>query len=356
MRTRGRPGRGVRAGGGERGGRWLLLVHQLPTSPSKTRVKTWRRLQQLGAVAIRNAVWVLPDSPQAREDFEWMKAEIVANKGEANVFAANTLDTLTSDDIVRAFRADRERSFHEIRDAARKLKLAIRTRPVALRGTDLRQLQRSVHQLRDRFVQVAATDMFGASGREEADMTIGELERLTKPSPADHPADDSEPRETLQPKDYRNRTWVTRPRPGIDRSGSAWLIRRFIDPAARFAFAERPPSGSSQAIAFDMYDVEFSHKGDRCTFEVLVQRFGIADAAVAELGRLVHDLDLKETRYNVPQAPTVGLLIDGLRHTFSRDSELLEQGIVIFESLYRAFTLMDSAQPRSRSARRARAR
>ena len=92
---------------------------------------------------------------------------------------------------------------------------------------------------------------------------------------------------------------------GIDRSGSAWLIRRFIDPAARFAFGDKRPA-SSKAIPFDMYDVDFSHHGDRCTFEVLAERFGIVDRAVSQLARLVHDLDLKEHRYNVPEAPAVG--------------------------------------------------
>ncbi|MGE5360317.1 MAG: chromate resistance protein ChrB domain-containing protein, partial [Bacteroidales bacterium] len=114
-----------------------------------------------------------------------------------------------------------------------------------------------------------------------------------------------------------------------------WLIRRFIDPAARFAFAEQSPA-SSKAVPFDMYDVDFSHHADLCTFEVLCQRFGIKDPAVTRLGRLVHDLDLKESRYNVPEAAAVGLLIDGLRQTYSRDDELLEHGVVLFEALYRA--------------------
>ncbi len=321
-------------GPAEAASRWLLLVHQLPTSPSKVRVKTWRRLQQLGAVAIRNAVYVLPNSPQAREDFEWMKAEILANKGEASIFAADTIDALTDDDIVRAFRADRERSFEAIRQDARAL-MREGARAGAIRGTDLRRFQRTVRQLRDRFAQVAATDLFGASGREEANAVVSELERLVA-GPNTARLEGSPRAGALRAEDYRGRVWITRPRPGIDRSGSAWLIRRFVDPAARFAFGERPPSGS-KSVPFDMYDVEFSHRGDKCTFEILSQRFGIADPAVAHLGRLVHDLDLKESRYHVPEAATVGRLIDGLRQAYSRDEELLEHGIVLFEALYRAF-------------------
>lgn len=317
-------------------------------------MKTWRRLQQLGAVAIRNAVYVLPDSPQAREDFEWMKAEILANKGEASVFAADTIDSLTHDDIVAAFRADRERLFQAIREDVRNL-MRHGAQAGAARGTELRRLQRAVRQLRDRFAQVAANDFFGASGRGEAEAALAELERLVA-GPAAGFRDPSHPGAVLRSEDYRRRTWLTRPRPGIDRSGSAWLIRRFIDPAARFVFGDRP-GASSKAVPFDMYDVEFSHHGDRCTFEVLSERFGIADPAVAQLGRLVHDLDLKETRYNVPEAATVGRLIDGLRQAFPRDEELLEHGIVVFEALYRAFaSALAPADAKGRIRRRARQR
>lgn len=311
---------------------WLLLVHQLPTSPSRDRVKTWRRLQQLGAVAIRNAVYVLPDSPQAREDFEWMKAEITASHGEASVFAAATIDSLTDDDIVAAFRLDRERAYRAIDEDARHL---VGSWPHArtAKGTDRRPLQRAVRQLQGRFAQVAALDFFGASGRAEAEAALERIEGMvsTRASGLLRGAEAA-----LRPEDYRRKTWLTRPRPGIDRSGSAWLIRRFIDPEARFAFGDGP-AVAPKAIPFDMYDVEFSHHGDRCTFEVLSGRFGIVDRAVVRLGRLVHDLDLKETRFNVPEAPAVGRLVDGLRQTFPRDDELLEHGMVLFEALYRSY-------------------
>jgi hypothetical protein len=327
---------------------WLLLVHQLPTSPSRNRVKTWRRLQLLGAVAIRNAVYVLPDTPQAREDFEWMKAEIVANRGEASVFAADTIDSMTHDDIVAAFRTDRGRQFEAIREEARVL-----TRKAAeagaMRGTERRRLQRRVRQLRDRFAQVAATDFFAASGRDETHRALTVLEGVVA-SPVASASASSPRRGELRPEDYRGRTWVTRPRPGIDRSGSAWLIRRFIDPAARFAFGDRP-AGSSKSIPFDTYDVEFSHHGDRCTFEVLAERFGIEDPAVAQLGRLVHDLDLKEHRYNVAESAAVGRVIDGLRQVFPRDEELMEHAVAIFEALYRSF-VGEMAPASARKARR----
>jgi hypothetical protein len=313
-------------------GDWLLLVHQLPTSPSRARVKTWRRLQQLGAVAIRNAVYVLPDSPQAREDFEWLKTEIVAEKGEASVFVAKTIDALTRDDIVAAFRADRERLYQSVRAEAGEL-IGSGHGGQRVRGLERRRLERAARQLRARLTQVADGDAFRAGGRAEAEATVDRLERLLDAPAADRTSRHEVP--VLKPRDYRRKIWITRPRPGVDRCGSAWLIRRFVDPDARFVFGKRP-AAARKAIPFDMYDVEFSHQADRCTFEVLADRFGVADPAVARLGRAVHDLDLKENRYHVAEAVTLGRLIDGLRETFSKDDDLLAHGMALFEALYRA--------------------
>ena len=135
---------------------------------------------------------------------------------------------------------------------------------------------------------------------------------------------------------FRNRVWATRPRPGVDRMASAWLIRRFIDPGARFEFTEKPAE-ESEAVPFDMYGVEFSHHSDHCTFETLAQRFVIRAPAVEWLGRIVHDLDLKDEKYAVSEAAAVGRMVDGLRQMLTSDDELLERGITMFEALYRSF-------------------
>jgi len=156
----------------------------------------------------------------------------------------------------------------------------------------------------------------------------------------------------LAPAAFRNRRWVTRPRPGVDRMASAWLIRRFIDPHATFAFVERPADAD---IPFDMYTGQFTHHGTSCTFETLVQRFAIEDAAVARMARIVHDLDMKETRYGCPETPAVERLIDGLRASYTDDQRLLEQGIVMFEALARSFATSAPPAPSATSARKRRA-
>lgn len=118
---------------------------------------------------------------------------------------------------------------------------------------------------------------------------------------------------------------------------SAWLIRRFIDPQARFGFAEDRTAAPDKAVPFDMFGVEFSHHGDGCTFETLCAVFGIDDEAVRRIAAIVHDLDLKDGRFSPPEAATVDAMIEGLQLANSDDERLLSEGMTLFESLYRSF-------------------
>lgn len=253
--------------------RWLVFAHQLPAHPSNGRVKTWRRLQQIGAVPVKHSVYVLPNTEQAREDFEWLRTEVVSLGGQASIFEASSLD-----------RVDEQRILKQLRTAA-----------AAIQQSD--------------------------------------SERHPPRTPA-------QPRQSvLDPRDFQHRQWVTRPRPGIDRFSSAWLIRRFIDPQAVFLFASSPER-RPEAVPFDMYQPGgFKHEGDRCTFEVLRRRFGIADVAVQKIAEIVHDLDLKDDRFNAAQASTIDMLVEGLRASIADDAKLLEQGMAMFEALYQSFSL-----------------
>jgi len=310
--------------------RWLLLAHQLPTRPSHGRVKTWRRLQQIGAVPSRNSVYVLPNTPQCREDFEWIRSEIVAAGGEATVFAADALNPEGDAAIVEGFRRARNTDYSALGREANQLLAATSKR----RGGPMRdRLSRSVRALRERFADIERIDFCHAPERPAAGEALASLERrlleqVAKPSRA---AAAAPPRSVTA---FRNRRWVTRPRPGVDRMASAWLIRRFIDPHAAFAFVDQP---SDADTPFDMYVGEFSHQGSLCTFETLVERFGLGDATVHRIGQIVHDLDMKESKYAAPEGPAVGRMVDGLRSIHANDHVLLEQGIAMFEALGRSF-------------------
>ena len=302
---------------------WLLLAHQLPATPSNLRVKTWRRLQDLGAIAVKQSVYVLPDSPESREDFEWLRVEIEGAGGEAIVFSASHLDAAAELALVEEFRRNRQLLYTDLGTELQRFQ----TKAGRRAGPQPRDLSR----LRQRFQAIERIDFFGSAGRDRVASLLGDLEAERTPgSRSTNAANDDE--------NYRARLWVTRPRPGVDRMSSAWLIRRFIDPAASFAFVTDAKSAPADAVPFDMYGAGFGHQGDRCTFETLLATFGITDRAAARLSEVVHDLDLKDGKFAAPEAVTLGAAIDGLQLSCPDDHRLLEHGMILFEAMYRSFS------------------
>ena len=332
--------------------RWLLFVHQLPSHPSNLRVSTWRRLQQLGAVPLKQAVYVLPDTPAAREDFEWLKAEVKAAGGDASVFAADNVDAWSDDAMVEEFRRSRQEAYAALAtDAEDAIKRAGRVRRA--RGTRAPAVRRLLDIFRERLSAIEAIDFFGSAGRDRVITLLAQLEgRAANPGKASaSAAQDS----TGERAAYQERLWVTRPRPGVDRMASAWLIRKYIDPRARFAFAADRHAVPDEGVPFDMFDVEFSHQGGGCTFETLSAAFRIVEPAVARIAAIVHDLDLKDARFGAPECATVGAMIDGLQLATRDDAALLEQGMTLFDSLYRSFeqsARVSGPRPVARAKRR----
>jgi hypothetical protein len=316
---------------------WLLLVHQLPTRPVSLRVRTWRRMQQLGAVAVKSSVYALPNRPETREDFEWVRAEIVAAGGQATVFQASTIDTVSSDDLREAFRRDRHQDYRELVRAVEKIVRAAGGRP----RHDPRALPKALRMWRERLAEIEALDYFGARGRDDARAAVARLEAVPGGAHTSTPVRDGGAR--IDPAAFQQRRWLTRPRPGIDRMASAWLIRRLIDPHAIFVFAEPDAPREPGTVTFDMFEGDFTHEGDRCTFEVLCARFGLSDARLREVAELVHDLDLKDARFGRAEAPLLGALVEGLRQLHDHDEDLLERGIGLFDALYQG--LVASATP-----------
>jgi len=308
---------------------WLLFVSQLPASPSNLRVRTWRRLQQLGAIPVKQAVYVLPDKPSAREDFEWLKTAVIGNGGDATIFAATSVDAWADDALVEEFRAARQGAYAALAEDVEAV-LARVARPG--RGRRAPSVDRLARGFSDRLTALERIDFFGSAGR---DRVVTLLRRLEGHKTARPPTAAIETSATTA--DYVGRAWVTRPRPGVDRMSSAWLIRRFIDPQARFDFAPDVSTLTDGAVAFDMFGAEFSHRGDGCTFETLRDVFAIQDPAVDQLAAIVHDLDLKDGRFGAPEAATLGTVIDGMQLATDDDRRLLEHGISLFDSLYRAF-------------------
>ena len=275
-------------------------------------------------------MYVLPDTEQCREDFEWLRSEIVALGGDATVFAADAISEGGTEDIVAVFRRTREQEYRAFKSDVDRL-LPSRGKEKTWRASAKGRLaSRTVRALRDRLHAIERIDFFNAAAGGDAAASLDRLGQAVQgrpPSPA-------EAQSALSPAGFRGRRWVTRRRPGVDRMASAWLIRRFIDPTATFAFVDHPGEAD---VPFDMYSGEFSHHGDACTFEVLAERFRLLSAAVLTVGRVVHDLDMKDAKYGLPEAAAVGRMVEGLQAINSDDATLLEQGISMFEALARSF-------------------
>lgn len=274
-------------------------------------------------------MYVLPNSAQAREDFEWLRGEIVALHGQATVLEAHTIDTMGSDEVIAAFREARETDFQQLLGEIRRVTAKFKATGATARRRGPGR-ERAIRHLHEQWTHLESIDFFDAKGRQETRAALATLERLLQPRTSyTNPLGP-----VLTSRAFRRRLWVTRPHPGIDRCASAWLIRRFIDPDAAFVFG--PAETTPDAIAFDTFGAEFSHQGDLCTFEVLARRFGITERAVERIGCVVHDLDLNDERYRLAETATVGRLIDGLRRVHHDDNALLEQGMMIFEAMYQA--------------------
>lgn len=311
--------------------RWLLLIHQIPPQPNYLRVKARRRLQQLGAVSIKQTVYALPKSTQAQEDFAWLRGEIVAGGGEAFICSAGFLGGLSDAEVERLFVDAREQDYLAIAEEGQALRDS-----VAAGGSDeavgqLRKLQR-------RLAEVEAIDFFGTPSRTNVEALLAEIEDLAH-GPAEVAARGVASGATEEAGSYRGRTWVTRENVFVDRMASAWLIRRFIDPEARFAFVpgrERQPGPGE--VRFDMFEAEFTHEGDRCTFETLLHRFGIGVRGVHAIAEIVHDLDFKDTKFGRPETAGVLALLTSIATAASDDEARLARSRELFEGLYAFFS------------------
>lgn len=314
--------------------RWLLLIHQLPPEPNYFRVKIGRRLQRLGAVPIKNSVYVLPKSEQSQEDFEWLVREIGEGGGEASVCEARFIDGLSDSQVEALFNSAREADYHQLAGEARRLQ------PQLLRGRkgedQKRELGSAIARLRKRLEEIERLDFFAATGRETVEGLLGKLEDALKASDEEEPAKEDSGVAAISRG--QGRVWVTRKGIHVDRMASAWLIRRFIDKDARFKFVigkgYRPSAGE---LRFDMFDAEFTHEGDRCTFEVLLQKFGLEVSALRQIAEIVHDIDLKEEKFGRPDALGLDRLVAGIAMAHPDDEKRLAEGYAVFDALYEYF-------------------
>jgi hypothetical protein len=305
---------------------WLLLIHQLPAKPAYARVKLWRRLQAIGAVAVKNAVYALPASESTQEDFDWLLKEILEVGGEGLLCEARLIDGLSDHEVQDRFNAARAADYAELAGDIRAQTAAF------AEGTAPGDQAAQVRRWQTRAAQIGAIDFFGAEGRETV---VALLAALQERADMVHAVEDAGAGGT----DLRNRVWVTRQGVHVDRMASAWLIRRFIDASARFKFVlakgYQPLEGE---LRYDMFEAEFTHEGDRCTFEVLLARTGLNDPALAVIAEIVHDIDLKDGKFGRPEVSGVAQLIAGIAAATADDEERVARGAMLFDALYGSFS------------------
>jgi hypothetical protein len=312
--------------------RWWVLAFQLPAQPAYARVKIWRRLQAVGAASFKNALYLMPATEESLEDFEWTLREVRDAGGEGLILDARAVQGFTDEEIIAIFDAAREEQYRAVAEEIR----AFSTRFERKRDTPTAEEVAAQHaRSHGRISAIEAIDFFQANGREQVRALLRELEprNIGVDTLGTEPAVETEKLTSL-----KERTWVTRANVHVDRMASAWLIRRWVDPDAKFKWvADRHYRPVAAEIRFDMYQAEFTHEGDQCTFEVLLRRLELNDAALSAIAEIIHDLDLKDQKFGRKETAGVQQLLAGIVASQPSDDARIERATNLFDDLYHSF-------------------
>jgi len=314
---------------------WLLLIHQIPAKPAYLRAKIGRRLQQLGAVAIKQSVYAMPRQEEVLEDLTWIVKEIADGGGEATMIEARFLEGLSDQQVIGLFHAARGSDYTKILAEASALRDNWRCQ-VGESATDcLLEFRALLEKLRKQFAEVVRIDFFKAPEQIQAETALNNLETTL-----------IEHRTTEQPVPNKDdgvaglsgKTWVTRKNIYVDRIACAWLVLRYADPDARFKFVDSSQySPAPNELRFDMAEAEYTHVMDKCSFEVMVERFGITDPALAQVTKIIHDIDLKESAFGLPETAGILALLDGITATTDDDLERINRASAVLDGLLAFF-------------------
>jgi hypothetical protein len=303
----------------------LLLLVGLPPTPSSLRVRVWRRLRSLGAVPLKRSAYLLPDTPERYEGFQWLAQEIERGGGDATLIRVQQIENVGPDDVLRLFHEPRDRDYRQLALRYRKVLQRLEKKSEAARA----RVEAEVARLAKDHQRIRDIDFFDAPGGAEVrrleEAIAMRTRRPESPRPQAPP--------TLDVTKFRGRRWVTRPRPHVDRVASAWLIKRFIDAEAVFVFAP-PAEFPADAIPFDAPGVELSHQGEDCTFETLVKRAHLRDRRLIRLAEIVHEADLRDGKFAHEEARGIDVAIRALLAASPDDHQVLGHGMMLFEGLY----------------------
>jgi hypothetical protein len=294
---------------------WLLLLVRLPATHSTERMAIWRKLKKSGAIQIQTSTYILPDDPARYETFQWLTQHIRDAGGDATLVRVREIEGWSNGRLIDLFNAARAKEYASLREMLR---------PLTASAGRASNLSCKLDRIRKQFREIRGTDFFDSPKAKDVAMILLKLEET-------QPGSKTQPK--LEPRDFRNRVWLTRPRPEIDRIGSAWLIRKFVDPKARFIFGDKR-APNRRVLTFDMLEGDFSHDGEDCTFETLIRRFGIQDKVTRKIAEMVHDADLGDDKFQRTECIGIDRVLKGWGRESISDPEILRRGFQCFDALY----------------------
>jgi hypothetical protein len=299
---------------------WLLLLYGLPAKQSAARLALWRQLKRLGAVALKTSAYVLPDRPELYEGFQWLAQRVREQGGESTLVRVADVDGVSDDELVQMFQRARSEDYTQIINDVRPLLPTKKQRKSSASAED-------IEKIAARYETVRKVDYFDCPKAADVEQLLSRLTSNTTPAKA----------KVLSVKSYLGRTWLTRPRPEVDRVGSAWLIQRFIDPKAPFVFAAEA-SAHPEALPYDMLGAEFGHHGNDCTFETLLKRFALDDTGLARVAAVIHDADLDDGRNGTTEGDGLLAIFRGWAQMGWSDQDILSRGFECFDALHKQFS------------------
>lgn len=295
---------------------WLLLVFSLPAKNASQRVEVWRKLKRYGMLPLSSSGYVLPNSAMNQERMEWLAAAVRSYRGQASVVQVQSFDDLPEKRLQQLFTTARSHDYQKLLHELKKLKSLSASRRPAGR----------LNRIRRRLAEVAESDFFESPLRARVEKLLAQADEFT--------SQETRRNHRQKQSQYQSRTWITRPRPGIDRVSSAWLIRRYIDGKARFVFGDDPQT-YPEAIPFDMFCPQgFGHRGEDCTFETLTKQFAIRDRKVHRIAQIIHDADLGDEKFGRIEGEGLDRVLTGWAKQDVPDDQLLKRGMELIDGLY----------------------
>ena len=306
--------------------RWLAYITTLPTEDPAARMRVLRTLESLGCAVMREGVFLLPDTAAARQGLSSLSEHIGRLNGSAYLLSVNSLDDAQAQQFLGFF--DRTHKYNDLIKTVESLKSAFGI-------ADSVQLKRLLNKHKRDYEIISMLDFFPSDARERAARALADADQAVHSLMFPDEQKKSGNLDTTG-KHYFQRVWATRKPLWADQLGSAWLIRRFIDPEAKLLWLDKNQECPQNAVGFAFSGANFSNSKDKVTFEDILASFKLdTNTALVRIGALIHALNSGETA--VAEAAGVHTLLQGaVRRTESED-QLLAEAEMTFDLLYEAY-------------------